>query len=189
MKSVYATFLGGNGFEEGNGIAVDSTGNAYVTGWTWSSDFPTQDALYPHHHGYKDAFVAKFNASGKAVYSTYLGGGKDDVGQSIAVDKAGNAYLVGSTKSSDFPLKDALSANLGGDADAFLVKLDAGGTTLVYASYLGGKGYDEGKGIAVDNAGNAYLTGQTRSADFPKSKALYPNLRGGGDAFIVIVTP
>jgi hypothetical protein len=183
----YGSYLGGSGFEEGDGIAVDRKGNVYLTGWTWSSDFPTVEALYPNRAGAKDAFVVKLDSRGRALFSTYLGGSRDDVGYDIAVDENGSAYVTGSSKSADFPVRNALYPKFGGDSDAFLVKLDsaAGGMTLGYATYLGGSGADEGKGVAVDREAYVYLTGQTWSADFPAANALYPTLKGGADVFVI----
>ncbi len=199
---VYSTFLGGSsgscdeyGFcypasDDGLGIAVDSTGNAYVTGTTPSPDFPTVNALQPTLHGYYDAFVAKLNAAGSAlVYSTYLGGSDYDSGYGIAVDSAGNAYVSGTTSSSDFPTASPLQPALGGYQDAFAAKLDPAGSALVYSTYLGGNGGSQGFGIAVDSAGNAYVTGATTSSDFPTANPLQPALGGYQDAFVAKLDP
>src|SRR6202795_357270 len=169
---VYSTYLGGSGYDLGYGIAVDSAGNAYVTGLTYSSNFPTMNPLQPAFGGGNyDAFVAKLNPSGSAlVYSTYLGGSGDDFAGGIAVDSAGNAYLEGRTTSTNFPTMNPLQATNGGGADAFVVKLNSAGSALVYSTYLGGSGYenDQGHGgIAVDSAGNVYVTGDTDSSNFP----------------------
>ena len=183
---VYSTYLGGSDDDHGYDIAVDAAGNAYVTGATWSSDFPTANALYPSYGGGDwDAFVAKLNADGTAlVYSTYLGGSGTDHGYGIAVDGAGNAYVTGDTGSLDFPTANALYPNIGGTADAFVTKLNADGTALVYSTFLGGGGVENGYGIAVDAAGNALVTGRTGSPDFPIANALYPAQVGGFDAFV-----
>jgi len=170
---VYSTYLGGSLHEECSAIAVDSAGRAYVTGFTESTDFPTKNALQPTNHGGPnnnfDAFVTKINATGTAlVYSTYLGGSDGDSGGGIATDSAGNAYLVGTTASTDFPTKNAIQPVYGGgEFDAFVTKINANGSALVYSSYLGGSGSDIGNGIAVDASGNAYVTGDTSSFDFP----------------------
>jgi hypothetical protein len=179
------TYLGGSGADRGFGIAVDSAGNAYVTGWTHSHDFPTINALQTTG----GAFVAKLIADGSAlVYSTYLGGSYFDYGYGIAVDTAGNAYVTGNTGSPDFPTVNALQPTLGGSGalNAFVAKLSADGSALVYSTYLGGSGTDSGNGIAVDAAGNAYVAGQTSSSDFPTANPLQPTLRSvsGYDAFL-----
>ncbi len=156
---------------------MDSTGNAYVTGYTSSTDFPTRNAFQGTNHGGTsgyDAFVTKLNAGGNGlVYSTYLGGSQDDLGQSIAVDSASNVYLTGYTSSTDFPIKNALQpANHSSAWTAFVTKLNTVGSSLVYSTYLGGSDYDQGAGIAVDSTGNVYLTGDTGSGDFPTKNAL-----------------
>jgi hypothetical protein len=175
---VYFMYVGGSGYDEGNGIAVDSTGNAYVTGLTASSNFPTVNAIQANSGGGpsgfpNDAFVAKVDQTGSTlVYSTYLGGAGIDVGRAIAVDALGRAYVTGGTFSIDFPVANPLQAQLNGPTDAFVAKLDRAGSALVYTTYLGGTGNDEGRGIAVDAAGNAYVTGFTDSTDFPTVNAL-----------------
>ncbi|MGE3154617.1 MAG: SBBP repeat-containing protein, partial [Nitrospiraceae bacterium] len=152
----------------GTGLAVDSGGHAYVTGNTSSLGCPGaahSSILSTKGGGFFDAFVAKLNAAGTAlVYSTYLGGSRDDSGFGIAVDSGGHAYVTGNTSSFGFPgtaSSSIQSAFGGGDADAFVAKLNATGTALVYATYLGGSGYDDGRAIVVDQAGQAYVTGST----------------------------
>jgi len=189
---VYSTYLGGSGNpygvdDQGAGIAVDAAGNAYVTGWTFSKDFPTTSgAFQPSNRGLENAFVTKLSSDGTALlYSTYLGGTNEgssilpgDQGRGIAVDTQGNAYVTGSACSADFPvtpLAFQLSFKGGGgfgpfNCNAFLSKLNPelpGPLSLVYSSYFGGSGGDSGQGIAVDNTGNAYLAGWTGSTDFP----------------------
>ena len=182
----YSTFLGGSGEDHGDGIAVDSAGDAYVTGYTYSPDFPTVHALQPTFGGDVDAFVAKLTADGSAlVYLTYLGGSGEDYGNSIAVDSAGDAYVTGYTYSPDFPTVHALQPTFGGDVDAFVAKLRSDGSALDFSTYLGGSGEDYGNGIAVDSAGDAYVTGSTTSTDFPTVHALQPNFGGGfTDGFV-----
>jgi hypothetical protein len=188
---VYSTFLGGSGDEAGKGIAVDGAGNAYVTGFTSSTDFPTTNPLQATSGGGvygEDAFVAKLNATGNAlVYSTYLGGSGDDFGDGIAVDGAGNAYVTGSTDSTDFPTANPLQATCAGVSDAFVTKLNAAGNALVYSTYLGGSDGDGGDGIAVDGAGNAYVTGFTSSTDFPTANPLQATYAGVSDVFVTKV--
>jgi hypothetical protein len=192
---VYSTYLGGSAYDYGGGIAVDSAGNAYVTGATSSTNFPTMNPLQPNYGGGTsnggDAFVTELNASGSAlVYSTYLGGSENDGGAGITVDSAGNAYVVGTTASLNFPTMNPLQpANGGVVQDAFVSKLNPSGTGLVYSTYLGGSSYDYGNGIAVDTAGNAYVAGSTKSTNFPLQSSLKPNLSGSQDAFVSRINP
>jgi hypothetical protein len=182
---VYSTYLGGSSFDGASSIAVDSTGNAYVTGGTGSTNFPTANALQSAFSGLADAFVTKFNAAGSAlVYSTYLGGTGDDHGNSIAVDSTGSVYVAGYTYSTDFPTANAIQAARGGDRDAFITKVNAAGSALVYSTYLGGSDMDFANSIAVDSAGNAYATGATFSTNFPTANALQNALGGQSDAFV-----
>ena len=182
---VYSTYLGGSNNDYGSGIAVDSAGNAYVTGFTSSTDFPTLNAIQPTSGGQYDAFVTKINADGTAyVYSTYLGGSANDNAYGVAADSAGNAYVTGFTASTDFPTVNAIQPTSPGLGDAFVTKINASGNALVYSTYLGGSASDQGNGIAVDSAGNAYITGYTFSADFPTASAVQPNLDGPVDAFV-----
>jgi hypothetical protein len=185
--------LGGSLDDVGLGIAVDSAGNAYVTGSTQSTDFPTANSIQPTNHGGYDVFVTKLNADGSAlVYSTYLGGSGDDYGSNIAVDANGNAYVTGYTTSTNFPKANAIQSGNHGGTDAFVTKISATGSALVYSTYLGGSLDDVGLGIAVDSVGNAYVTGNTQSTDFPTANAFQPTNHGGssfdgtasGDAFV-----
>ncbi len=167
---LYSTFLGGSDTDVNGGIAVDSAGNAYVTGKTYSLDFPIKNALYSTYDGGQmgTAFVTKINANGTAlVYSTYFGGFATG-GNSIAVDSLENAYITGGTSATDFPIKNAIFPNPGEGGDAYVAAINAGGTELVYSTYLGG---GSGNSIAVDSAGNVYVTGETvgfqiKRADF-----------------------
>jgi len=200
-----ASAFGGNADDEGLGIAVDAAGNAYVTGRTLSTSFPTTPGAFQvtFGGGFFDAFVTKLNGDGSAlVYSTYLGGSVDDRGNAIAVDAAGNAYVTGSTSSNNFPTTSgAVQPTCGiSGGDAFVSKLNETGTTLVYSTCLGGSGGQFGNGIAVDVAGNAYVTGQTTSPNFPTTLgAFQPSPHGGiahafvtkvnSDAFVTKVNP
>ena len=178
---VYSTYLGGSGYDQGIGIAVDSSGNAYVMGFTSSTNFPTASPLQATYGGGYDAFVSKLNAAGSGlVYSTYVGGSREDWVQGIAVDSSGNAYVTGYTYSTNFPTASPLQATNGGGNDAFVTKLDAAGSALVYSTYLGGSSYDYGLGIAVDSSGNAYVTGGTSSTNFPTVNPL----QASGDSFV-----
>jgi len=185
---VYSTYLGGFDADFGSGIAVDSTGAAYLTGWTTSMDFPLVAPIQATFGGgIADAFVSKINPSGTAlIYSTYLGGLDIDEASGIAVDSAGAVYLTGWTYSTDFPLMRPRQATLRGWQDAFVTKVNPAGSLLVSSSYLGGSYEDYGLGIALDSSGNAYVTGQTDSSDFPLSNPLQATLGGTSDAFITI---
>jgi hypothetical protein len=189
----YSTYLGGSGSDSGGSIAVDSAGDAYVTGITASTNFPTAHPLQATSGANNDAFVAKLNPAGSAlVYSTYLGGSDYDSADAIAVDSAGNAYVTGTTASTNFPTANPLRATFGGGGyDAFVAKLNSTGSALVYSTYLGGSGDDLGNGIAVDSAGNAYVTGSTRSSNFPTANPLQATYGGAylGNAFVAKLNP
>jgi len=170
---IYSTYLGGSTDDGASGIAVDAAGSAYVTGSTLSSDFPTQSAFQPALNGLGTAFVTKFTPAGNAlVFSTFLGGG-NDTGSGIAVDASGSAYVVGTTGSANFPLKSPFQSVLTGQSAAFVTKFSPAGNTLMYSTFLGGSYADIGKGIAVDAAGSAYVTGIAYSNDFPTTKGAY----------------
>ena len=190
---VYSTFLGGNGDDNGYGIAVDGSGNVYVSGGTESTNFPgtSGSSIQNSRFGVRDGFVTKINAAGTALdYSTYLGGssvmnypGEEATG--IAVDGSGNAYVTGRTNSTDFPVVNAIQDTYKGDPfDAFMAKINAAGTALVYSTYLGGNGDDEAIDIAVDGLGSAYVGGATDSTDFPLQNALQGALGGSKDGFV-----
>ncbi|HEX5227211.1 MAG TPA: SBBP repeat-containing protein [Bryobacteraceae bacterium] len=187
---VYSTYLGGGAPDEGHGIAVDVQGNAYITGSAGSLDFPMKSPIQAKAGGSGDAFVAKLNATGQAlVYSTYLGGLGTDTGSAIAVDAAGNAYVAGSTFSTDFPTKNAFQAAKGAQQDVFLAKVSPDGTALIYSTFLGGNGVDQGNGIAVDAAGNAYITGYTGSTNFPLQSPFRGSNAASVDAFVTKMNP
>ena len=182
---VYSTYLGGSGGDVGNAVAVDGSGNAYVTGWTQSIDFPIANSLQASLGGAQNCFVTKINASGSAlIYSTYLGGSGTDSGQGIAVDPGGGAYVTGVTSSTNFPTANPLQAINGGGQDAFVTKINASGSALIYSTYLGGSLQDTGYGIAVDGSGNAYVTGYTTSTNFPTASPLQTTYGGGQDAYV-----
>ena len=179
---VYAAQLGDG---KGSGIAVDGSGNAYVTGIALSPDFPTTAGAFQTTFGTStDAFVTELNAAGTAlVYSTRLGGSGgasflNIFPGGIAVDSAGNIHVTGITGSTNFPTKNALQAAFGGGQyDAFVAEINpsqAGAASLVYSTYLGGSDQDEAYGIAVDGSGNAYVTGFTYSLNFPTKNAYQP---------------
>lgn len=184
---VYSTYLGGNQTDVGNAIAVDSSGNVFVTGSTASSDFPATSGVLQANFGggQTDAFVAELNSSGDSLtYATYLGGTGNDVGYGIALDSSDDAYVVGSTSSTDFPTKNPLQPANAGNNDAFLSKIKPDGSALVYSTYLGGSGADSGQDVAVDSSGDAYVTGFTLSTDFPTSKPFQTANAGSADAFV-----
>jgi hypothetical protein len=198
---VYSTFLGGSSDDNGFGIAIDGAGNAYVTGFTSSNPFPpTAGAFDTSFNGGQDVFVTKLNPAGTTVlYSTYIGGSSNEQGLAITVDGSGNAYLTGFTGSSNFPTKfdpaqvppgtfvyDA-SYN-GGSMDAFVTKVNPTGTGLVFSTFAGGSGADEGWGIAVHSSGDVYVTGDTTSTNIgvtPSPFRLQPSLSGPMDAFFL----
>lgn len=191
----YSTYLGGNSADAGRDIAVDSSGNVYLTGQAYSTNFPTLNPIQnTFGGGFEDAFVTKINAAGTAlVYSTYLGGSNMDYGSGIAVDSSGNAYVTGQTYSTNFPTANPIQGTFGGNSDAFATKINAGGTALIYSTYLGGSGDDYGNGIAVGLNGDAYLTGATGSNNFPTHNPIQSTYGGGtsagGDAFATRIDP
>lgn len=171
---VYSTFLGGNYYDYGYAIDVDNVGNAYITGYTQSTNFPVTigayDTTFNGSFGTSEVFVSKLNATGSnLVYSTYFGGTGNDYGSAITVDTGKNSYITGYTASTDFPIiVGAFDTTYnGGSYDAFITKLNSTGATLVYSTYLGGTGSDSGNDIGLDNMGNAYVIGATASTNFP----------------------
>jgi len=210
---VYATYLGGGGGDEGEGIGVDGSGNVYVTGCTRSSDFPTTEGAYDrscgtdgtcNHTGsdyYRDVYVAKLNAAGDGlIYSTYLGGSSSEVIYSgIAVDGADSAYVAGYTISTDFPTTEGAfdrTCGIDGNCDAqedqiyedvFVAKLNAAGSELVYSTYVGGSDGEFTLGLDVDEAGDAYVGGYTYSTDFPTTASAYQGTHAGGDKDVFVI--
>jgi len=183
---VYSTYLGGSLNDQAEGVAVDGSGDVFVAGLTFSTNFPTASPLQGTNHAAGGtAFVAKLNAGGSGfAYSTYLGGSGPDRGNAIAIDSAGNAYIVGSTSSGNFPTLAPLQTNNQGGGDAFVTKLNATGSALVYSTYLGGSAADTANDVALDAAGEAFVVGSTASGNFPTVSALQSTLRGPGDAFV-----
>lgn len=185
----FSTYLGGGFADQAWAIAVDSERNSYVAGYTASSDFPTLAALQPDPGGEGDAFVAKFDAEGDLVYSTYLGGTHVDYATSIAVDSEGAVYVAGWTGSTDFPVAAALDPTYNEGWDAFVAKPAPDGASLVFSTYLGGSGAENVAGIVADAAGGVYVTGSTQSADFPLAAPLDSTLGGSQDAFVAPLSP
>ncbi|HEY2932083.1 MAG TPA: SBBP repeat-containing protein [Acidobacteriota bacterium] len=183
---VYSTFLGGTNRDQGEAIAVDSDGNAFVTGGTYSADFPTSSAVQKNLSGPTDAFVARLNQSGNQIlFSTYLGGSGDELASGIATDAGGNVVVAGSTFSSNFPLQNAIQGAFGGVADAFVSKLSPAGAFL-FSTYYGGDSTDYFRAVALDASGNIFATGETSSADFPTTPGSFqPVWRGATDACVV----
>ncbi len=191
---IYSGFIGGSGDDEGHSIAVDSAGNAYITGVTTTSQTTFPEAAGPDltYNGRTDAFVAKIAADGSGlVYADYIGGDGDDAGHSIAVDANGNAYVTGLTTSSQatFPVLNGPDTTFNGAIDAFVAKINPAGTALSYCGYIGGDDEDEGLGIAVDSSGRAYVTGLTASTEATFPKLVGPGLifKGAIDAFVARV--
>ena len=184
---VYSTLLGGQKAEEPWDIAVDSSGNAYVTGFTQSDDFPTANACEPDLGGAKDAFVAKFNPVGGLVFSTYLGGSEREDGRGIGVDGFSNVYVTGWSSSDDFPFENPLHSGRQGFFAAFLTTFRADGQELIYSTFLGG-GDTVPADVAVDSNGRACITGGTVE-DFPATDGVFQRNFGGGssDAFVACV--
>jgi photosystem II stability/assembly factor-like uncharacterized protein len=178
---IYSTLIGGGAGDFGYGVALDSLGNAYVTGTTGSSDFMTVNPAQAALSGSTDAFVVKVNSSGSALlYSTYLGGSGGEVGNAIATDSSGNAYVTGNTQSANFPTAGAFQATAGSQfgGDAFVTKFNGNGA-IGYSTYLGGNDIDSGFAIAVDSSGNAYITGTTTSSNFPTLNPVQSTNAGG----------
>ncbi len=193
---VYSTYLGGNGGDSANGIVVSSSGNAYVTGFTSSTDFPcTLGAFQNQLKSWEgNAFVTEVAAGGSGlVYSTYLGGTVFDCASSIAIDGSGNAYVTGDTYSADFPVTPGCFQGKfkSTQGNAFVTEIAPGGVGLVYSTFLGGSCCDNGSSIAVDNSGNAYITGQTSSIDFPVTPGCFQGKIKStqGNAFVTEIAP
>lgn len=187
----WSSYLGGTQTDEGDGIAVDGSGNAFVTGSTISADFPTTGGFDTTAPGGWDAFVTKVSAAGTLAWSSYLGGTNKDFGVAIAVDGSGNVFTTGYTQSSNFPASGGFDTTYegGGAEDAFVTKLSGAGT-LLWSSFLGGGAgaSDYGLAIAVDGSGNALVTGATRSSDFPTTGGFQKTRGGLGDAFVTKVS-
>ncbi len=197
----FATYLGGTDLDYAYGIAVDDSGNTYVTGYTSSVDFPVASSSQPSpgNSGCADgesdtcfdAFVTKLSADGTSIlYSTFFGGSGQDYGTKIAVDASGHAYVTGYTNSTDFPVQGAVQSGNAGGYDAFAAELSADGASVVYSTYWGGSADDFGYGIAVDSSGNAYMAGATASSDFPVTSGAFQTSYGSSeDGFIVKFKP
>lgn len=188
---IYSTYVGGIGADQAYGIKVDSSGSAYVVGYTTSLNFPLVNAFQnAYGGGSDDAFAFKLSPAGDAlVYSTYLGGSGSDNAVRVTVDVTGTAYITGYTASTNFPTLNAQQETWGGDFDAFLTRLSADGSMLIFSTYLGAEDTDSGTGIALDSVGNIYVAGYTRSFSFPVVNAVQDRNHGDRDAFIVKFDP
>ena len=156
----FLTYIGGSGNEWGNDIAVDSSCNVYVSGFTDSGDFPRKNAFDSTINGDYDCFILKLNATGNGlIYSTFIGGSDQDRGYAIDIDKSDNVFVSGFTQSADFPIVNAYDNSTNGSADIFVLKLNSTGTGLLYSTFVGGSEWDELESIAVDATGSVCVTG------------------------------
>ncbi|MGY5881903.1 MAG: SBBP repeat-containing protein, partial [Candidatus Thorarchaeota archaeon] len=185
---LFSTYLGGSDGEFGNSVAVDSSGNIYLTGYTFSFDFTsaTEEYLFPNRTYYSDCFVAKLSEN-ELEYIAYVGGNGGDFAYAMTIDDSGNAFVTGKTESYDFPIVDGFDNTLSFH-DCFVFKLSPEGDTLLYSTFVGGSGIDHGNAIAVDSQGNIYVTGNTVSSDFPTKSAFDTTFNGEsyptGDCFV-----
>ncbi len=186
---VFSTFLGGSSHDWGYAVAFDANRNVYVTGGTYSSNFPTTAGAYSQTYHTYDVFVTKLNyAGGYLEYSTFIGGSGTDAGHAIAVDNSGNAYITGATTSTNYPTtSDAFDQSYnGGDWDIFVTKLNASGSTLDHSTFIGGATVDICKSIAIDNSGNAYLTGYTTSSNYPTTSGAFDQSYNGNNSDVFV---
>jgi hypothetical protein len=186
---IFSTYLGGGATDSANAIALDPSGNVYVAGETGSGNFPRLNAFQNQYQGRLEAFITRLSPAGVMQYSSFLGGGGDDRALGVAVDTGGAAYLTGATDSGNFPTASPAQSLSGGGQDAFVAKVSATGTSLVYSTYLGGSGGsaglpEAGYAIAVDSNGNAYVAGVTSSSNFPTAAPLQAARGGGTDGFV-----
>jgi hypothetical protein len=194
-KIVYSSYLGGSDNDAAYAIAVDHAGNAYIAGSTASKDFEVRKALQPKIGGGVDAFVAEVSTAGKLLWNTYLGGAQLDSAFGVAVDAAGNIYVAGETQSPDFPVVNAIQTQLKGASDGFVTKIDPTGQKILYSTHIGGGDNNIANSIAVDAVGDAFITGQTSSTDFPTRNAFQPHYGGQGasyfygDAYVTKLDP
>ena len=197
---LYSTYVGGNSNDTAFGIAVDYFGNAYITGETASTNFPLANAYQTSYGGgteFGDAFLTRVDTTktgaASLIYSTYLGGSADDYGESVATDNAGNAYVAGYTASTNFPVSSSpYQKSQAGSANAFITKINTNASSaasLLYSTYLGGSAADYAYGIAIDPAGNAYVTGPSTSANFPTTSGAFQTTSTGTDAFVTKLNP
>jgi len=179
---LWSTYLGGEWNDAGNAVAVSRDGSCFVTGRTWSTDFPTLNAYDSTLSGYWDVFVTQFSSKGELLWSTYLGGEDWDEGLAIDIARDGSCYITGFARSFDFPTRNAFDNTLDFGGDVFISKFVVNGS-LLWSTFLGGNGIERSYGIAVVNDGRCYITGETFSTDFP-TKVFNSTLSGGYDAFM-----
>jgi len=201
---LYSTYLGGNGNDRAHAVAVDlATGYSYIVGESNSSDFPRQKPILPiipsqqplgdNLQGFLTVIDPTLTNRSSLIFSSFLGGTKEDVVDSVTVDASGNAYLFGYTNSIDFPVKNAYQEFLRGETDSFIAKIDPSAATgpdaLIYATYLGGSGAELAYGVAVDDLNRTYIVGTTSSTDFPTVAPFQNENAGGIDVFVATLTP
>jgi hypothetical protein len=193
-NGIFSTLIGGGSDDQSFAIAVDNFGNSYITGQTLSDSYPQANASFQHsRHGVLDAFVTEITADGSGlVYSTFAGGGSDDVGNGIAVDSSGYAYVVGTTSSSDFPTTNGAfqTGYAGGNSDIFVLAYTPSGRNLLFSTFLWSHGTDEGNGIALDGSDNVYIVGETDSNQYPVTgDAVQLTRFGGFDVVVSVLDP
>ncbi|MFX0092330.1 MAG: SBBP repeat-containing protein [Candidatus Hodarchaeota archaeon] len=183
---LFATYFGGSGEDHGWDVAVDTTGNIVVTGYTDSTDLPTMNAYQENNNGSWDAFIFKLSADGQSLlFTTYFGGSDNDWGHGLGIDHADSIVIAGMTTSSDFPTLNDIQGDRRGSVDAFVARFSADGQSLIFATYLGGNGEEEEYGVAFDAMGNVVVTGLTTSSNFPRVNAYQQNYGGGfRDVFV-----
>ncbi len=182
---VFSTYLGGGGNDAGLDLALNASGDAIVSGFTRSADFPTQQAWDPTFNVGNDAFVSSLSPSGGSLnFSTFIGGGLDDFGAAVAVNSSGHIFVIGNTISPDLPTENAYDPLFNGNNDVFVACLFTPGDSMVYSTYLGGTGFDYGYGITCNDEGDACVTGYTDSPNFPVRDAMYDTTIGGIDIFL-----
>jgi hypothetical protein len=190
-KLIYSTYLGGGNDDWSLDIKLDRDGNSYITGNTSSGNFPTTENAYDRiHNGLNDVFAAKLNVNGsKLLYSTYIGENNNDHGRSIAIDPKGNAFITGWTASANFPTMNAYDSSHNGKNDILVFKIDPFGSSLLFSTFIGKENDDVGYDVAIDNNGNAFITGYTESNNFPITPGAYDSTHNGNiDAFILNLT-
>ncbi|MHA2055237.1 MAG: SBBP repeat-containing protein [Candidatus Hodarchaeales archaeon] len=180
----WSTFLGGSDNDRIHNVAIDLSGDVYVIGGTFSDDFPIKNGFDETFNGDLDAFVVKLSGEdSELLWSSYLGGTDLDLGYGIEIDELNGLYLMGKTKSTDFPVKSAFEETLQGKSDVFITKFVSDGSNISFSTYLGGQEHDEGMALAVDSVRDIYVTGSTSSADFPVSATAYNTTYSGGGTF------